>query len=325
MAVTSSILENLSQEIIQAVQRGGLSVVNIDDGTRLTASGSIWTGDGVIVATSHGVEQDEDLVVTTSEGKEFKATVVGRDPESDIAVLRIDASGLPSFKGSALQDVGVGALVLALGRPGGVELQSTFGVIRSTSGVRLPKGDDNLYYPDATLYPGFSGGALVDARGNFIGLLNLAFGRGRGVALGAAIVREVVDAILAHGSVQRGYLGIASQPAALSKTLREAIGRDEEKGLLVISVEADSPAETAGLLVGDTILTLSGQATGDPYELRRALRSMRSGDEANLEVVRAGQLQAVAVTLGASANENGEDDSGGQEYRHRHRRRWRRH
>ncbi|MBV9848727.1 MAG: PDZ domain-containing protein, partial [Armatimonadetes bacterium] len=152
---------------------------------------------------------------------------------------------------------------------------------------------------DATLYPGFSGGPLVNMAGQVVGLLNLTLGRGQGVALGAPILSHVAEALLTHGQVKRGYLGISTQSVALPEKLRAALGLTQERGLLIVGVGADSPAEGGGLLLGDTLLALGGQPVEDADALRRRLRAMQAGQVVTLSLLRGGQRQEVTVTLGA--------------------------
>ena len=288
---TQNVLQDLSEALVGAVQTGGRSVVRVDDGTRLTATGTIWGEDGLIVATSHGVERDEDLSIETHDGATLRASVIARDAESDVAVLRAEASGLPAI-GLAESDAATGSIVLALGRPGNAGLQATFGIVGSVSG----DNGGRLYHVDATLYPGFSGGALVDTSGRFVGLLNL--GWRRGVAVGAGIVQQVVDAAATGGTVKRGYLGVGTQPIELSDALLKQLGKEFAGGLLVVSLDAGGPAETAGLLVGDMILEADGGATTDPQELRRLLRRKSPTDTVKLTIVRGGSLQDLGAVLG---------------------------
>lgn len=295
MSTNQGVLQSLSRELEGAVESAGGAVVRIDDGTRLTASGTIWTEDGVIVATSHGVERDEDLAIETATGDRFPATVVGRDPDSDIAVLKADATGLKPLPQAGPDEAKIGALVLALGRPGRAGLQATMGIINSVHSIRTRSGEGRLIHTDAVFYPGFSGGALVNTEGRFVGMVNVGWGRGRGVSMGAGLVQEAVDALLQHGSIKRGYLGITSQPAGLP----EGVHGDQAYGLLVTSVEPGSAAHLGNVLLGDTILALNEIPTSDPHDLRHILRSLREGEVASITVLRGGVVQTLSVTLGA--------------------------
>ena len=274
-------LIQLSAALADAVERAGRSVVRVDDGTRLTASGVAWV-DNLVVATSHGVEADEGLAVLTGQDVRLEATLIGRDHDADLAVLRVEG-GLEPF---APAEARVGALALAVGRPGDRGLAATLGVV----GSRREANVGAILHTDATLYPGFSGGALVDAAGGLLGVLNLGWGRGRGVALDVALVRESVEAILNGGAVQRGYLGVRTQPAELP---------GGGVGLLVAHVEEGSAAQAAGVVLRDVILRMDGRATDDPRALRRLLRGFRAGQTVAVEVLRGGTAHTIDVILGA--------------------------
>jgi serine protease DegQ len=288
---TLSVLNSLSNDLSKAVEAAGKAVVRVDDGTRLTASGTIWTPDGLIVATSHGVERDEDLSVELHDGTRLSAEVVGRDPESDFAVLRAQGVGLPAIAKSTRPTL-VGELAIAVARPGESGLHATLGMVGGLSEAGAPGQGFQFISTDAVMLPGFSGGALVGAGGEFLGLLNLGYRRGRGITVGAALVENVVGSIVEHGNVQRGYLGISSQPVRLR-------GGGHEVGLLISSVEPSSPAERTGLLIGDVLLTIDGAGFGDSGDLRRVLRAKRSGQNVSLEILRGGSKLDLVVELGS--------------------------
>lgn len=275
-------LENLSNELAETVVQAGRSVVRVEDGTRLTASGIAWSEE-IVVATSHGVERDEDLVVEEHDGRRLAATLVGRDHDTDLAVLRVEG-GLSPFTPASAK---VGALALAVARPGDQGLRATLGLV---SGSR-EMGSGSVLHTDATLYPGFSGGAFIDVSGGLLGVLTLGWGRGRGIALDADLVGETVDAILGGGVVKRGYLGVRTQPAQMA---------DGRTGLLVAHVEAGSPAATAGVVVGDIILRMDDRAMDDARSIRRALRGSRAGQVVRVELSRGGAVHSLEAALGAA-------------------------
>ena len=275
-------LTRFSASLADVVERTGRSVVRVDDGTRLTASGVAWADD-LVVATAHGVEADENLLVEEYDGKRLVATLVGRDEGADLAVLRIEGGGLTPF---VRAEARIGALALAVARPADRGLQATLGLVSGAGEF----GPGMVLSTDATMYPGFSGGALIDAAGGLLGVLTLGWGRGRGVALATGLVAETVDAILGGGSVRRGYLGVRTQPAELP---------GGGLGLLVAHVEEGGPAQAAGLALGDVILRLDGRTTDDPRRLRRSLRGLREGQDVAVDVLRGGAPQTLRVTLGA--------------------------
>ncbi len=290
------LLASLSSELAGVVERVAPSLVRIEDGSRLTATGMIWSADGVIVTTSHGVERDEDLAVERADGTVLPATLVGRDPDTDIAVLRVAATGLPAVQGADSADVRVGQLALALGRPGRSGLQATIGIVSARQESQTHGQPGYILHTDAVLYPGFSGGPLVDVSGRVVGMINRMFGRGIGVAVGTPVVAQIAQALLTHGRIRRGYLGVRTQLVPLPENLRQAQSLSQDRGLLVVQVEVGSPAEQAGLLLGDTLLSINGQALLDVEELRRHLQA---GQTIALRVLRGGELRDLQATLTA--------------------------
>lgn len=298
---SASMLMSLSSELAGVVERIGPSVVRVDDGSRLTATGIIWSADGIILTTSHGVERDENLAIERADGTRHPATLVGRDPDTDLAVLRVQATGLPTAPLAEEPEAKVGHLVLALGRPGNQGLQATIGIISARQDTERSGRLGYILHTDAVLYPGFSGGALVAVSGRMVGITNLMFGRGMGVAIGTPVVDQVAEALLAHGRVPRGYLGISTQAVALPETLRQKLQLAQERALLIVQVESGSPAEQAGLVLGDTLLSLNDQTVQDVDQLRRQLRLLTPGQPATLRILRGGELRELSVTPGAAA------------------------
>ncbi len=294
----TSTLAALSEELAGVVARVGPSVVRVDDGSRLTATGILWSEDGVVLTTSHGVERDDDLAVVAG-GTRLPATLVGRDPETDLAVLRVPAGGLTPVTQADPEAVQVGQLVLALGRPGESGLSATLGIISARQDAQDGGRPEYILHTDATLYPGFSGGPLVNVSGEVVGLTNLGYGRGLGFALGLPILNHVADALLAGGGVRRGYLGVSTQSVPLPPRLQTSLGLTQERGLLVVQVESGGPADAAGLALGDILLGLGGTALDDVDDLRRHLRGLAAGQVVTLNLARGGAAHDLAVTLGA--------------------------
>jgi len=289
-------LAAFSEDLVKAVAAAAASVVRVDDGSRLTATGTIWSADGVIVATSHGVEADEEIGIVLPDGTRHTATVAGRDPDTDIAVLKIDGvSDLPAIPRAAPESVQVGQFAIALGQPGDSGLVATFGIVSARRETQTEGADEYILSTDADLYPGVSGGPLINARGEFVGLLDRLYGRGLGVALGTPLVARVVETLLTHGRMPRGYLGIRTQLVAIPETLKAPLGIDQESGLLVVNVATGSPAEQGGLFLGDTLLTVGGEAVSDVDTLRRHLRG---GQPVAIEALRGGQRVSLTPTVG---------------------------
>jgi S1-C subfamily serine protease len=296
----SSVLQSLSSELAGVVERVGPSVARVDDGSRLTATGVLWSDDGLVVTTSHGVERDENLAIELADGSRHAASVVGRDPDTDLAVLRVSATGLPAVQTAETEDVKVGHLVLALGRPGTSGLQATIGIISARLDTERAGTLGYILHTDAVLYPGFSGGALVDVSGRMVGLTNLMYGRGNSVAIGVPVVRQVAEALLAHGGIPRGYLGVRTQLVALPEGLRQGQNLTQAHALLIVQVETGSPAEKGGLLLGDILVRINGQDVPDVDQLRRLLRGVQAGQAVALQILRGGALQEISVPAGVA-------------------------
>ena len=294
----SQVLQGLSNDLATVVETAGTGVVRVEARRRLPASGIIWSADGLIVTAHHVVERDEGISVGLPDGRSVPATLVGRDPSTDLAVLRAEATGLTPPSWAEPDTLRVGHLALALGRPGKT-VRATLGVIGALgeSWVTPTGGRVEPYLQtDVVMYPGFSGGPLVDASGSVVGVNTSALLRGVSLVIPTPTVRRVAEALLAHGAVQRGYLGVVAQPARLPEALAQQLG--QETGLLVVSVEAGSAAEGAGILMGDTLVSLDGQPLRHLDDLLVILSATQVGATVPVRAVRGGQLQDQSVTIG---------------------------
>ena len=293
----SEILQNLSNDLAETVTTAGPAVVRVEARDRLPASGIAWSADGVVVTAHHVVERDDNINIGLADGRTIPAALVGRDPTTDLAVLRAETSGLsvPAWNGA--DDLQVGHLVLALGRPGN-NVRATMGIVGALGkSWRTPSGGtlDRYLQTDLVMYPGFSGGPLVGADGRVLGLNTSALLRGVSLTVPFGTLRRVVEALLAHGRISRSYLGVGSQPTRLPEGLVEQLG--QETGLLLVSVEPGSPAEEGKLYLGDTIVALDGQPVRHLDDLLSNLGSDRIGNTVPVRIVRGGQVQEVDVTL----------------------------
>ena len=291
-------LAEFSQALAAIVDGTGKSVVRVDARRGMPATGFVWSADGVIVTAHHVVMQPDDITVGLPDGQAVPAILVGRDPSTDLAVLRVEASGLAPATLASFDALRVGHVVLALGRPGKT-VMATLGIVSALGhSWRTPAGGelDRYLQTDVVMYPGFSGGPLVDAGGQVLGLNTSALLRGVSLAVPAPSLDRLVQTILTHGHVRRGYLGIGAQPVRLPESLAEQVG--QETGLLVISVEPGSPAESGGLLMGDTIVTFDGQPVRHMDDLLALLGGGRVGKTVPVRLVRAGALTEHPVTIG---------------------------
>ncbi|CAA9542590.1 MAG: HtrA protease/chaperone protein, partial [uncultured Thermomicrobiales bacterium] len=252
-----------------------------------------------IVTANHIVERDEEITITTHDGRELPAKLAGRDPGSDLAVLRVEGAGLTPAPRAVSGDVKVGGLVLALGRAG--SLAATLGVVSAVGGPwegGRGRRFAELISTDAPMFPGFSGGPLIDVSGRVVGLLSSHLGRGQTLAIPAVEVDNLAGAIQSHGRVRRGYLGIGAQPVALPATLKGAAGLTQDHGLLLVTVEDDGPAAKAGLTIGDIVVQLGSTAVEGLDDLRAALGPAQVGQALTARILRGGQAQDVAITVG---------------------------
>jgi S1-C subfamily serine protease len=294
----SEFLSNLSQALAGTVEAAGQSVVRVEGRRRLPASGIVWSADGVIVTAHHVVEQDTGIAIGLPHGESTTATLAGRDPTTDVAVLRAEAGSLAPAGRADLDGLRVGHLALALGRPG-YTVQATLGIVSALGGEwRTPAGGRLARYlqTDVVMYPGFSGGPLVDAAGLVLGLNTSALLRGVSLAVPAGSLERIVETLLAHGRMRRGWLGVGAQPVRLPEALARQLG--QETGVLLISVSAGSPAEDGGLLLGDTIVSLAGQSVRHMDDLLALLSGDRVGQATPVRLVRGGRLQEVEVVVG---------------------------
>ena len=293
------VLPNLSDDLAETVDMAGSMVVRVEGRKRLPASGIVWSRDGVIVTANHIVEQDDNISVGLSDGQTMTVALVGRDPTTDIAVLRAQFNGLTVPTWAESENLRVGHLVLALGRPG-QSVRATLGIVSALGNKswHTPAGGriDQYLQTDVVMYPGFSGGPLVDAAGQFVGLNSSALLRGISMTVPANTLRRVVENLLAHGRIRRGYLGIGTQPVRLPTALAQQLG--QETGLMLVSVEPDSPAGTHGLLLGDTLVSLEGQQLRSVDELLVLLSEERIGREVSVRIVRSGKILETTITVG---------------------------
>jgi S1-C subfamily serine protease len=293
----SNTLLDLSNAMSDATEKAGRSVVLVNARRRLPASGIAFAAD-LIVTADHVVQRDEDITVVLADGSEVAAKVAGRDPGSDLAVLRLEKSvATPAEKAASAR---VGQIVLALGRPSLDGIEASLGTISAVGGpVRTPRGMlVGTYRTDTTAYPGFSGGPLIDAEGHILGLNTSGFGRGSLVTIPAEIVWKVAEQLAAHGSIKRGFLGIRSQPVELTAAAQKSLQREQGSGLLLIGLEGESPAEKAGLLVGDILVGLNGHPVSDSDELYASLSGDVVGKPTPVQVLRGGEPKTISVTVG---------------------------
>jgi S1-C subfamily serine protease len=293
-------LQQLSDNLADAVEGAGAWTVTVNARRRFPATGIVWA-EGLIVTANHVVEVDDEITVGLADGRTIEATLTGRDPSSDLALLRVQITDLP-IPPRAAAEPRVGNLALAIGRPTPSGPVASFGVISTVHpffGRQRSDIADNLIHAEVAMLPGFSGGPLIDASGNLIGLNSSHFARGGG---GLTITNEAIDKVVAalqtHGKIRRGFLGIGAQAVPIPEALASAAGATQETGLVIVSVEQGGPAEQGGVLLGDVILSVNNRAVGSVEELQEVLSGDLVGQQATLNLIRGGNAHSLAVTVG---------------------------
>lgn len=287
----SDTLKALSDALADTVEATSAGIVRVDGRRRFGATGIVWDNNGVVVTANHVVRRDEGITVNLPDGSTASATIVGRAPNADVAVLKVDASLTALPKPKTDDVLRVGNLVLAVGRPGSSP-HATLGVVSSIGSRRM----EGVIQTDVVMYPGFSGGPLVDASGQVRGMNTSGFNRGASVAIANSHLQTIVENLLEHGKMRQGYLGVGAQPVRLPEALAKEF--DQETGLMLASVESNSPAEAGGLLLGDIIVSLDGEPTPTLDALLSLLGGTQVGKEVPVRVVRGGQTSEINVTIG---------------------------
>ena len=280
-------------------------------------SGVIVSPDGYILTNNHVIEGANEIKVYTSDKRELKARVIGADPKTDIAVVKVELKNLPTLAFADSTQVQVGDIALAIGNPFGVGQTVTMGIISATGRGNLGIEDyEDFIQTDAAINPGNSGGALINMSGQLIGvntaILSRAGGnQGVGFAVPANLARAVMNQLLKNGKVVRGYLGVMIQP--VSPEIAEAFNLPDARGALVGEVTPDGPAARAGLAQGDVITELNGVRVDDSRELRLKVSQLAPGSAIKLKIIRDGAPREVTITLGEAPNEKETANNGNPE------------
>jgi S1-C subfamily serine protease len=304
MTESNGVLASLSSDLAAAVERSAASVVTVFGRQRMPATGIVWSADGLIVSANHVVERDEDIHIDTPDGQHLSTSVVGRDSNSDLVLLKLEGVELtPAVR--ATHEPKVGQLVLAVGRPGKSGPMASFGVISLIGGKG--GGDQrrnqfgNFLKTDAAMLPGFSGGPLVDAWGEILGLNSSTLGRGSGFTLPNATIDKVVTSLQQHGKVRRGFLGVSAQAVAVNDQLAESLGLESRKALVIVGLEPGGPAEQQGLYIGDIIFRVGDTSVGSVDQLMEQLSGDVVGQAVEIEFIRGGERVSKSIVAGERA------------------------
>jgi S1-C subfamily serine protease len=296
--MANALLE-FSNALADAVEHAGASTVGILEGGRQGVSGTVWR-EGVIVTAEHTIRTRDEVTVVLPTGETKRGKVAGRDPGRDIAAVRLENGTIKPAELGDTASTRVGHVVLAVGRRGSSGLSASYGVISAVGGAwRTWQGEhvDRHWRLDVSPYPGFSGGPLIDVQGRVLGV-NTSGPRGRILTIPSDTVSKVVGQLLEKGRVARGYVGAGLQPVQLPASIERTTGRKQEVGLLVVMVAPQGPAERAGLLIGDVLLSVDGQTVSGTADLLSALDGEKIGKSARLKVLRGGNLADVELVIG---------------------------
>jgi len=294
----TGLLAGLSNELADAVEKVGRSVVAVHGRRRMPGSGLVWSANQVVTA-AHVLERDTDLSISAPDGSQHAAQLVGRDVASGVAILGIPGEALTPIERASASELRPGHLVLAIGRPGTPGPIASFGAISSTGGAwRTAQGGvlDAYVRADVALLPGLSGGALADVQGRVVGMLNAQLAGGDPVGIPATSLDGLVQRILNGGSLRRAYLGVSTQPVELQEVLKLRLGLSQTSGLMLLGLEPGAPAERAGLLLGDIVVSIGERLVEDGEALQMALGPDVVGRATQVKIIRGGQLTDVQVT-----------------------------
>ena len=273
--------------------------------SRSIASGVVVDAEqGYLLTNQHVVDAADEIIVTLTDGRKFEAELVGADPETDVALLRVEPDSLTALPLADSDDLQVGDYVVAIGNPFGLGQTVTAGIVSAVGRSNLGIEDyENFIQTDAAINVGNSGGALINLEGELVGINTAIFGgRGGNIGIGFAIpinmVRRIMDQLLTHGEIQRGRIGVQIQD--LTPDLAAALGTTRQRGAVVAQVLPGTPADAAGIRVGDVVVEMNGQPVDGSADLRNMVGLLRVGDAVHLTIVRDGEAVQVNLAVGES-------------------------
>ncbi len=265
-------------------------------------SGVIVSEQGLILTNNHVIASADEIEIALSDGRKMSAKVVGTDPDTDLAVIKVDAEHLPAITFASSDKLSVGDVVLAIGNPFGVGQTVTQGIVsalgRSHLGINIY---ENFIQTDASINPGNSGGALIDADGNLVGINSAIYSRdggsmGIGFAIPTTLARQVIEQIVTQGNVTRGWIGIEAQD--ITPELAESFRLSQAQGALIAGVLRNSPADKAGLRAGDILLSIEGKPVSDSGSMLNLIAALKPNQKATVQIARAQQTMDIAILIG---------------------------
>jgi S1-C subfamily serine protease len=295
-----NVWQQLSKDISDGVAHAGQTIVAVDGRNGHTSSGITWR-DSFVLTAAHTVRHDANVSIMLADEKPVRAQLAGRDPGSDIAVLKLDED----LKGKAADfgpttSLAVGELVVAVARTRRGNLVSSAGVLSGLMGefqtgrTRI----DQFIRPDLMLYPGFSGGALIDATGKILGMNTAGLLRGKSITIPSSTLLRVAEQLASRGHVSRPYIGLVMQPVPLPESLQKQSGVTTAAGLLVMHVEPQGPADSSGALLGDVLVDLDGQTCDQVQDLQEVLQRLGADQAVKATFIRGGRRTELTITIG---------------------------
>jgi S1-C subfamily serine protease len=297
--MSQTILVELSDALADAAEKAGKATVLVNARRRMPASGIAYAAD-LILTADHVLEREEDIKVVLADGTEVPAKVAGRDPGSDLAVLKLERAAATAAEATK-SPARLGQIALVLGRPSPNGIEASLGTVSAIGGpIRTGRGGmlERYIRTDGISYPGFSGGPLVAADGTVLGVNTSGLANGAAVTIPADIAWQIAETLIQHGRIKRGYLGIRSQTVEIPEVSQKALQREQATGLLVVGVENGSPAARGGLIVGDILVAVAGAPVLHHDELFARLNGEVAGKPTPVEILRGGQPQTLNVQVG---------------------------
>ncbi len=305
-----------SNQLADAVEKASSSIVAVNARRRRTSSGIHWRKN-LIITADHTIQQDEEITVVLPDGKAIAAAIAGRDSTLDLAVLRLETSDLPTAEIVDSTQTKVGQIVLAVSRSAEGSTSASMGIVSSISGGWLGRPEHyrhgrrdkvkgtiaQLIQPALMMYPGFSGGALINPEGQVIGI-NTAGARHLPLTIPAVMVDRALDQLLQTGRIARGYLGLGMQAIRLPDVLCRSLNLSNPGGVIIVSVEPNAPADVAGVLLGDILVALNESAIDDVSDVHALLSSEQVGQPLTAKIIRGGGLTELTVTVGERPGRN---------------------
>jgi S1-C subfamily serine protease len=292
--------EQFSKDISNAVEQAGKSIVAVDGRGGHTSSGIVWRRDTILTA-AHAIRQETRIGVIFGPGQTVTGRLAGRDRGTDIALVKLDTEieMQPAAMGNPAS-LSVGAFTVAVARTRRGNLVASSGVISGLMGeYQVARSRiDQFIRPDLTLYPGFSGGALIDSSGSILGLNSSGLLRGRPITIPASTLTRTADALAASGHIKRPYIGLVMQAVQIPDSLQKKAGINNDSGLLVMHVEAGGPADSAGALLGDLLLDIDGRALVELDDVHESLGQKSAGQDVQANLIRAGQRLQLTIRIG---------------------------